>query len=128
MTERHSEHGTFVIERAYEAPPQRVFAAFTTEEAKQRWFGGPDDWETTEYAMEQPEAEHDSSLPSRACFWTARTARNGDSHRANTARARCSKVWQRLSKANRRYRAEPCADHFSPGCRRGDVAGYDATL
>jgi uncharacterized protein YndB with AHSA1/START domain len=52
MTERHSEHGTFVIERAYEAPPQRVFAAFTTEEAKQRWFGGPDDWETTEYAMD----------------------------------------------------------------------------
>ena len=52
MTERHSDHGTFVLERTYEAAPERVFAAFTTVEAKQRWFGGPDDWETIEYTMD----------------------------------------------------------------------------
>jgi uncharacterized protein YndB with AHSA1/START domain len=38
-------HDTFTIERDLAAPPARVFAAFSTEEAKHRWFKGPDDWE-----------------------------------------------------------------------------------
>ena len=37
MTERSALHDTFVIERAYPAPAARVFAAFTTKEAKEAW-------------------------------------------------------------------------------------------
>lgn len=39
MTDRSVEHATFVIERAYEASPARVFAAWAELEAKARWFG-----------------------------------------------------------------------------------------
>jgi uncharacterized protein YndB with AHSA1/START domain len=39
MTERSSEHATFVIERTYGAAPQRVFAAWASKEAKSAWFG-----------------------------------------------------------------------------------------
>jgi uncharacterized protein YndB with AHSA1/START domain len=42
MTERSTEHATFVIERSYDAPPARVFAAWADPEAKARWFGGSD--------------------------------------------------------------------------------------
>ncbi len=40
MTERAVTHATFVLERVYPAPPARVFAAWTTREAKARWFVG----------------------------------------------------------------------------------------
>jgi uncharacterized protein YndB with AHSA1/START domain len=39
MTERSAVHDTFVIERTYEAPPARVFAAWADPAAKRRWFG-----------------------------------------------------------------------------------------
>jgi uncharacterized protein YndB with AHSA1/START domain len=42
MTERSTEHATFVIERAYDAAPARVFAAWADKAAKARWFGDPD--------------------------------------------------------------------------------------
>lgn len=37
MTEQPVIHDTFVIERTYPVPASRVFAAFTTAEAKEAW-------------------------------------------------------------------------------------------
>ena len=42
MSERSVEHATFVVERRYEASPERVFAAWADQEAKARWFDGPE--------------------------------------------------------------------------------------
>jgi uncharacterized protein YndB with AHSA1/START domain len=42
MTERSVKHATFVIERTYDASPERVFAAFASKETKVRWFGDPE--------------------------------------------------------------------------------------
>ncbi len=36
---RSTEHATFTIERSYPAPPARVFAAWSSAEAKSHWFG-----------------------------------------------------------------------------------------
>ncbi|HEX9463819.1 MAG TPA: SRPBCC family protein [Alphaproteobacteria bacterium] len=41
MTKRSADHATFVIERTYSAAPARVFAAWSTAEAKAAWFVGP---------------------------------------------------------------------------------------
>src|SRR4051812_37763446 len=41
MTERSVTHATFVIERTYDFPPSRVFAAFADPAVKARWFAGP---------------------------------------------------------------------------------------
>jgi uncharacterized protein YndB with AHSA1/START domain len=38
MRERSVEHATFVLERTYDASPDRVFAAWSDPEAKARWF------------------------------------------------------------------------------------------
>ena len=43
MTERSVEHAIFVVERRYDAAPDRVFAAWTDREAKAQWFGSPQD-------------------------------------------------------------------------------------
>jgi uncharacterized protein YndB with AHSA1/START domain len=42
MRERTVEHSTFVIERRYDAPPERVYAAWANPDVKARWFGGSD--------------------------------------------------------------------------------------
>ena len=38
MSERSVEHATFVVERRYQASPERAFAAWADQEAKARWF------------------------------------------------------------------------------------------
>ena len=44
MTERNITHGTFSLERAYDVPRERVYAAFATLEGKAAWFGGGGDY------------------------------------------------------------------------------------
>jgi uncharacterized protein YndB with AHSA1/START domain len=51
MTERSVTHATFVVERTYEAPPARVFAAWADPAAKARWFGAPDEG-TVEFELD----------------------------------------------------------------------------
>jgi uncharacterized protein YndB with AHSA1/START domain len=41
QVKRSTEHTTFVIERSYDAAPERVFAAWADGEAKRQWFGPP---------------------------------------------------------------------------------------
>jgi uncharacterized protein YndB with AHSA1/START domain len=38
MSGRSVEHASFVVERKYQAPPERVFAAWADREAKARWY------------------------------------------------------------------------------------------
>lgn len=46
-------HGTFRLERLFETPVERVWAALTTPEAKAGWFSGPPDrWELLERRMD----------------------------------------------------------------------------
>lgn len=52
MTKRSVIHSTFVLERTYDAPPARVFKAFSDIEAKRRWFAGVEGWETDEYKLD----------------------------------------------------------------------------
>jgi uncharacterized protein YndB with AHSA1/START domain len=40
MSTRSTEHGSFVLNRTYPASPARVFAAWSSRDAKSRWFGG----------------------------------------------------------------------------------------
>jgi uncharacterized protein YndB with AHSA1/START domain len=44
MAERLIEHASFTIERRYEVPPAKVFAAWADEAAKASWFAGPEEW------------------------------------------------------------------------------------
>jgi uncharacterized protein YndB with AHSA1/START domain len=52
MTTRSVQHETFVIERAYNYPPDRVYAAFADQGAKARWFIGPDNWEKSNHKLD----------------------------------------------------------------------------
>ncbi|HEY6473680.1 MAG TPA: SRPBCC family protein [Acidimicrobiales bacterium] len=42
MSTHSTEHGSFVLNRTYPAPPARVFAAWSSRDAKARWFGPAD--------------------------------------------------------------------------------------
>lgn len=47
MSERDVTHATFVIEREYAHPPEKVFAAYADPKQKPKWFGGPSEWNST---------------------------------------------------------------------------------
>lgn len=48
-TNRSAEHGSFTVTRTYPVPPDRVFTAWSSQEAKARWFGAPG---TTGYTLD----------------------------------------------------------------------------
>ncbi|MEQ1489294.1 MAG: SRPBCC family protein [Terricaulis sp.] len=52
MTKRSTTHATFVIEREYSHPPAKVFAAFADAKQKIKWFGGPDNWDKSNYQLD----------------------------------------------------------------------------
>jgi uncharacterized protein YndB with AHSA1/START domain len=52
MTQRSVEHATFVLERTYDATPDRVFDAWADPAAKARWFSGPAEWTRTEHELD----------------------------------------------------------------------------
>ncbi|MEZ5829713.1 MAG: SRPBCC family protein [Dongiaceae bacterium] len=52
MIERSVVHGTFTIERVYDATPARVFRAWADPDAKARWFVGPAGWQLLERAID----------------------------------------------------------------------------
>jgi|SRR5665213_642525 len=49
---RSAVHATFVIERVYEAAPTRVFNAWSQQEAKARWFVGPEAWKKSDHTLD----------------------------------------------------------------------------
>jgi uncharacterized protein YndB with AHSA1/START domain len=58
MTEQLVIHNTFVVERTYLTPVSRVFAAFTTKEAKEAW-GDTGDLDPTEPGTDSGDSEFD---------------------------------------------------------------------
>lgn len=52
MTTETTRHDTFVIERRLKASPARVFAAWSTLEAKKAWFFGGEGWEEQSRAFD----------------------------------------------------------------------------
>jgi len=58
MTKQPVIHDTFVIERTYPTPVSRVFAAFTTKEAKEAW-GDTGDLDSTEPGTDSGDSEFD---------------------------------------------------------------------
>ena len=42
---RSTVHASFTITRTWKAAPERVFAAFASEEGKAKWFAGPPGWQ-----------------------------------------------------------------------------------
>jgi uncharacterized protein YndB with AHSA1/START domain len=52
MTNRTTQHTTFVIERSYAASPARLFGAWADPTAKASWFKSPDQWRTEQYELD----------------------------------------------------------------------------
>jgi uncharacterized protein YndB with AHSA1/START domain len=65
MSDRSTVHATFTLERAYSAPPARVFHAWADPQTKARWFAGnPSDYELDFQSggLERNSARHEGKL------------------------------------------------------------------
>lgn len=58
MTNRSVVHSTFTLERNYPVPPARVFAAWSDQAAKMRWFAGPDSGHQLDFRVGGREVNH----------------------------------------------------------------------
>lgn len=54
-------HGSFIIERRYNATPQRVFAAWSDPEAKRSWFVEGEGWDIRAYELDFREGGTETS-------------------------------------------------------------------
>lgn len=63
MTERSIAHGSSTIERSYRASPARVFAAWSSRDAKVQWFGGPEGWASYTMDFKVGGGEHGRGKP-----------------------------------------------------------------
>lgn len=52
MSERNATHGSFTLERVYDAAPARVFRAWADPKIKARWFGGVEGWQMLERSID----------------------------------------------------------------------------
>lgn len=52
MSDRSVTHATFVVERHYDAPPTRVFAAWADPAVKARWFAGTDTARPSDHTLD----------------------------------------------------------------------------
>jgi uncharacterized protein YndB with AHSA1/START domain len=53
MSQHNAQHGSFTIERTFDAPPALVYSAFATEKGKQAWFSGPNEqWSLEERSFD----------------------------------------------------------------------------
>jgi uncharacterized protein YndB with AHSA1/START domain len=59
MNPRSVVHGSFTITRSWKAAPARVFAAFSDEQAKAKWFAGPPGWEQHKRVFDFREGGHE---------------------------------------------------------------------
>ena len=71
MTDRSLTHGSFTLERTYDAPPSLVFHAFADEQAKRTWFGGPPEWDHLGYTMDFREGGQETDVGGPKGGWVS---------------------------------------------------------
>lgn len=54
-------HGSFIIERRYDASPERVFAAWADPKAKRAWFAEGEGWDIKSYNLDFREGGAETS-------------------------------------------------------------------